>query len=49
MRYIMEAKQRVVKLYRASSKQQTEKKKLDNGKTEYDVPLQRDILIPFVE
>jgi DNA invertase Pin-like site-specific DNA recombinase len=45
----METKQRVVNLYRASSKQQTEKIKKDNGITEYDVPSQRDILIPFVE
>jgi len=47
---INETEQRVVNLYRASSKQQTEKKKKDDGvTTEYDVPLQRDILRPFVE
>jgi DNA invertase Pin-like site-specific DNA recombinase len=43
-----ETAQRVVNLYRASSKQQTEKKN-NEGITEYDVPLQRDILRPFVE
>ena len=43
-----ETEQRVVNLYRASSRQQTEKKQND-GVTEYDVPLQRDIMRPFVE
>jgi DNA invertase Pin-like site-specific DNA recombinase len=45
----MDSQLKVVNLYRASSKQQTEKIKKDNGMTEYDVPSQRDILIPFVE
>ena len=45
----MDSKLRVVNLYRASSKQQTEKIKKDNGMTEYDVPQQRNTLIPFVE
>ncbi len=42
----VENKKRMVLLLRNSSKKQAEKKINDDGKIEYDIPLQRNILTP---
>ena len=45
----VENKKRMVLLLRNSSKKQAEKKINDDGKIEYDIPLQRNILTPWAE
>lgn len=45
----VEKKKRMVLLLRNSSKKQAEKKINDDGKIEYDIPLQRNILTPWAE
>ena len=42
-------KNRKVLFLRNSTKKQAEKKINDTGKSEYDIPLQRDILTPWAE
>ena len=49
MENLIEKRPRIVLLYRASSKQQTEKKQNDEGFIEYDIPLQRSILRPWAD